>query len=304
MRHLFSASRPVAWVLLLGMGVGAQAQDQDLKREKETHRFQETYDFQEVWQMASGQDLEFRFESLGPRDLVAFGPAKGGTARLMCAVIDPRRLPLYIRQAASGREVVSRVGPSLVEVRREGDHAMFTYADLPRETRLVVRVGGEVVYTGSVRHGVVWADGAWVEAEKDLNAAQALARVAGRFTHSEVRCSADPEVLCTVPFDRLQRVRYVEPAIAQGSGPVQDTLLVELRVDPQGAVEDLRLLRGSEELFDTARGEIGTWRFQPFLLDGHPVRFRTLVLIPVRNAEGAPLAAATGSGGCCGSHDR
>lgn len=302
MRHLFSARRlgpkPVICVLLLGMGVGARAQAQDLRGEKET------YHFEELWQITSGQDIEFRFESLSLRDFVAFGPAEGGSARVLCAVIDPNRFPFFIRQVAQGREVVSRLGASLVEVRREGDHPMFTYAETPRETRLVVRVGGEVVYAGSVRHGVVWADGAWAEAEKDLNAPQALARLAGRFTRREVHRRADPEALHTVPFQRLQRVRYLEPAIAQGSGPVQDTLLIELRVDPQGAVEELRLLRGSEELFDTARGEIGTWRFQPFLLDGDPVRFRTLVLIPVRNAPGASAPEVAASAGCCGPRDR
>jgi hypothetical protein len=302
MRQLFSASRrgpkPIIWLLLSGMAVGAAAQAQNLRREKET------YQFQEIWQMASGQGLEFRFESLRPDDVVAFGPAKNGTARVLCAVIEPTRLPFFIRPIARGRDIVFRVGESLVEVRREGDHPMFTYADLPRETRLVVRVGDEVVYMGSVRHGVVWADGAWAEAERDLNAPQALARMARRFTHPEVHRSSDPEALHTVPFDRLQRVQYVEPAVARGSGPVRDTLLVELRVDEKGAVEDLRLLRGSEELFDAASGEIGAWRFRPFLVEGNPVCFRTMVLIPVRNAGGASPAAAAASAGCCEPHDR
>ncbi len=285
-------------VLLLGMATAVATQAESVKREKET------YEFQERWLVAPGQDLEFQFESLGSEDFVAFGPSEDRTARILCAVIDPNRVPSFIRKVAPGSDVVTRLGESQVIVRRENGEPMFTYAGLPRDTRFLVRVGDEVGYVGSVRHGVVWAGGAWEEADEDLNAARALGRMTKRFLRSEVRRSSSPESLHTIPFHMLQRVRYIEPAIAQGSDPVRRTLLVELRVDESGAVEDLQLLRGPEELFAAARPAIAAWRFQPYLLDGEPVRFRTLVLIPVRNEGAVSAVAGDTSGVCCGRPDR
>ena len=47
---------------------------------------------------------------------------------------------------------------------------------------------------------------------------------------------------------------------------------MEVSIDPTGAVDNVKVLAGNPALTGNAVNTLKRWRFEPFLMDGKPVR--------------------------------
>lgn len=246
-------------------------------------RFEEEIEFQEVWKVQRGEAIELQFDGLRPHDFVAIGPGAGDEARILCAVGDPGRLPVPIRKPEPNELLVSRTAQGVSVQYPESSAPVFLYLRVPEGATVSVRSGSDLVYSAEIRSGMIWSDGGWSLQERPLNGARAMGLFLQGLQRSSVRSSPAGGEPYTVPFGRLQRERYVEPPFFQGEGPVKETLLIEIRADREGHVEAVRLLRGSEVAFEEARSYLAAWKFKHFRVQGKPVSFRTLVLLPIRS---------------------
>ncbi|HOX44407.1 MAG TPA: TonB family protein [Myxococcota bacterium] len=64
------------------------------------------------------------------------------------------------------------------------------------------------------------------------------------------------------------------PRIAQAAG-VEATVVVKVRIGPEGKVEEFSFLKGNEYFEDEISEAIRGWRFQPRVVDGRPVSTTT-----------------------------
>jgi TonB family protein len=76
----------------------------------------------------------------------------------------------------------------------------------------------------------------------------------------------------------LQRVEPVYPAQAL-SKHLQGDVVLHIRTDSEGAVEDVQLVSGSPLLADAAIAAVLQWRFKPHLVNGRPVVTETDVTL-------------------------
>lgn len=88
---------------------------------------------------------------------------------------------------------------------------------------------------------------------------------------------------------RPKRVRFVEPrypedARAQG---LQSVVILELTLTPEGAVQNVRPLRGAPELLPAAIEAARQWVYEPTLVSGRavPLRFAETVLFVLRKSS-------------------
>jgi len=88
---------------------------------------------------------------------------------------------------------------------------------------------------------------------------------------------------------RPKRTRFVEPrypedARAQG---IQTVVILELTLDPEGAVQEVRPLRGAPELLPAAVEAARQWVYEPTLVEGRAValRFAETVLFVLRKTS-------------------
>jgi protein TonB len=72
------------------------------------------------------------------------------------------------------------------------------------------------------------------------------------------------------PPKKLRDVRPVYPANAR-AGNVSGSVLLEATIGRDGAVRNLKVLRGVPELDRAAMGAARLWRFTPTLLNGQPI---------------------------------
>lgn len=89
-------------------------------------------------------------------------------------------------------------------------------------------------------------------------------------------------------------LRYPPQSIAVG------TVVLEITVDEKGAVESVRAIREIPSLTEAAVESVRTWQFKPAILDGRPVRSRTVAAVTFnplaafpQNVPLPPLSAAT-----------
>lgn len=70
----------------------------------------------------------------------------------------------------------------------------------------------------------------------------------------------------------VERVEPEYPPLAVRA-KVQGVVILEARVDRQGRVEDVRVLRSIPLLDNAAIAAVRQWRYSPLLLNGQPERF-------------------------------
>lgn len=82
------------------------------------------------------------------------------------------------------------------------------------------------------------------------------------------------EATAPEPLDDNTQPDYPEALRQSG---VQGTVIARFVVREDGRVDDVRVLRGPEELRDTVREALRRWRFHPATLNGHPIAvYRTM----------------------------
>jgi TonB family protein len=90
---------------------------------------------------------------------------------------------------------------------------------------------------------------------------------------STVRSESDPTVPATATGVLIYRVEpeYPEAALQQ---QIQGTVVLDARIGPDGAVEDVKLIRGPALLADAAVAAVKQWRFKPnrTKADGTPMQ--------------------------------
>jgi TonB family protein len=89
---------------------------------------------------------------------------------------------------------------------------------------------------------------------------------------------------------RPQRTRFVEPRYPEGarSQGLQSVVILELTLNPEGAVQDVRPLRGAPELVPAAVEAVRQWAYEPTLVDGRAVSLRfaeTVLFVLRKNTE-------------------
>ena len=72
----------------------------------------------------------------------------------------------------------------------------------------------------------------------------------------------------------LHKVQPVYPPLARQAG-VQGTVVLSVLIGEDGSVLDLKLISGHPMLFGAALNAVKQWRYQPYVLDGVPVKVKT-----------------------------
>jgi protein TonB len=73
-------------------------------------------------------------------------------------------------------------------------------------------------------------------------------------------------------------VRPAYPTDAKDAG-IQGVVIIEVRIDEQGRVDDARVLRSIAELDEAALDAVRQWEFQPTLMNGVPTPVIMVVTI-------------------------
>lgn len=103
---------------------------------------------------------------------------------------------------------------------------------------------------------------AWHEIERQDSSANAVVRVAPETMAMHLLNKADP--------------LYPEAARKLNTqGPV----VLDAVIAPDGHIEKLRALSGPETLIPAAKAAVKSWKYEPYLLDGKPVRVGTSITI-------------------------
>lgn len=66
------------------------------------------------------------------------------------------------------------------------------------------------------------------------------------------------------------------PATAKGQ---QGTVILEVLIGREGAVQDAKFMQGSLAFARTAIDGVRQWKFKPYLMNGRPVAVRTLLTV-------------------------
>ncbi len=97
---------------------------------------------------------------------------------------------------------------------------------------------------------------------------------------AEARSSAAPMIVPGEDMERFLLYR-VDPVYPNGAKTDEGARLVVLDavIGTDGSVQDLHPISGSDELLSAATDAARLWRFQPYQVDGHPVRVETTVSV-------------------------
>ena len=82
----------------------------------------------------------------------------------------------------------------------------------------------------------------------------------------------------------LEQVDPIYPAIAK-EARVQGDVVLESVIDPQGNVNQMRLVSGSALLERAAMQAVEQWKYRPTLLNGQPVAIDMLVTVHFKLAD-------------------
>ena len=79
----------------------------------------------------------------------------------------------------------------------------------------------------------------------------------------------------------LHRVEpdYPEEALRQR---IQGAVVLDVRADRDGSIQEVKLLRGEPLLADAAIAAVKQWRFKPLVVKGQPVEMRTNITLNFR----------------------
>jgi protein TonB len=79
----------------------------------------------------------------------------------------------------------------------------------------------------------------------------------------------------------LHRVEpeYPEPARQQ---QIEGPVALEVRIGPDGAVQDIKVLSGAPLLAEAATDAVKQWRFRPLTVDGRQMEMQTKVTLNFR----------------------
>jgi len=83
----------------------------------------------------------------------------------------------------------------------------------------------------------------------------------------------------------LYRVEPEYPDEARQQG-IQGQVVLEVRTDPEGAVEDIQLVSGPPQLAQAAIAAVLQWRFQPRIQNGQPVGVQSRITLDFRLPTG------------------
>lgn len=79
----------------------------------------------------------------------------------------------------------------------------------------------------------------------------------------------------------ISRVEPEYPGSARQAG-IQGSVLLDIRVDLEGKVENVRVVSGPPELAPSAIDAVKQWRFRPHVVDGRPTGMRTTLRLTFR----------------------
>ena len=74
----------------------------------------------------------------------------------------------------------------------------------------------------------------------------------------------------------LRKATPVYPPLAKSSR-VSGTVVIRATISKTGAIEDVRVLSGSQMLRQAALDAVKTWRYRPYMLNNQPVEVETTV---------------------------
>jgi TonB family C-terminal domain len=103
---------------------------------------------------------------------------------------------------------------------------------------------------------------AWNELERQNSSANAVVRVA-------------PETMT------MRLVTKVDPVYPEAARKLktQGPVVLDVIIAPDGSVEKLRALSGPEILVPAAKAAVNSWKYEPYLADGRPVRVGTSITV-------------------------
>lgn len=107
---------------------------------------------------------------------------------------------------------------------------------------------------------------------------------------------ASADQIFTIPMEAAAAMRIsgdsaVSPAIANAAG-IHGTVVLEITISKTGTVDDVKIVSGPPLLQDAALAAVKTYRYQPFQMNGKPVRVRTLVGVIFMLRSGASSSTA------------
>ena len=107
---------------------------------------------------------------------------------------------------------------------------------------------------------------------------------------------ASADQIFTIPVEAAAAMRIsgdsaVSPAIANAAG-THGTVVLEITISKTGTVDDVKIVSGPPLLQDAALAAVKTYRYQPFQMNGKPVRVRTLVGVIFMLRSGASSSTA------------
>jgi TonB family protein len=96
-------------------------------------------------------------------------------------------------------------------------------------------------------------------------------RLAGKLAYRKVEVPAG-----VMAGMLLQKTDPVYPPIAQAAR-IQGTVVLQAAISKTGSVEDLHVVTGQALLQDAALRAVRTWRYQPYMVNGEPVKVQTTI---------------------------
>jgi len=93
------------------------------------------------------------------------------------------------------------------------------------------------------------------------------------------RTASEPPVRVTSADNRpTKTVKPVYPEEAKKAG-IGGVVVLEVVIGKDGSVESTRSLKGPRQLVASAKEAVEQWRWEPFLLNGKPIRVATRVSV-------------------------
>jgi periplasmic protein TonB len=87
-----------------------------------------------------------------------------------------------------------------------------------------------------------------------------------------------PRISHVMEGNLIYRVQPEYPALAR-SARIQGTVLLSAIISKEGAIENLRVLRGHPMLVRAAIDAVSRWRYRPYLLNSDPVEVETQIVV-------------------------
>ncbi len=178
--------------------------------------------------------------------------------------------------------LIAQQGNRLFIGRKGGGAPICVYVEAPQNSSVPILNGSSPIYEGTPDTGLLVA-GLKVT-RRSISRLDLIDLVIRSRFPAHARQGQSPTDPYTVAFDLVKGKmrKYVQPPFEAGSGPVLERILVELVVAADGSVSDVILRRGPREYFDGARAAASQWEFEPFVVDGRSVAFRTMTFLNVR----------------------